>query len=55
VTGFDISKHALNTAKQEIRDNLIDHRAQDKYPWADNNFDLVISLGCLHNLEIFDL
>jgi ubiquinone/menaquinone biosynthesis C-methylase UbiE len=55
IVGFDISKHALSHAKEEIRDNLIEQRAQDKYPWADNSFDLVISLGCLHNLEVFDI
>jgi len=55
VVGFDISKHALANVKHEIKDKIILHRAQDKYPWADNSFDLVISLACLHNLEIFDL
>jgi ubiquinone/menaquinone biosynthesis C-methylase UbiE len=31
------------------------HRAQDVYPFKDKEFDLVISLGTLHNLRIFDL
>ena len=31
------------------------HRAQDKYPFKDKEFDLVMSLGCLHNLRIFEL
>ena len=55
IVGFDISKHGLADAKEEIRDSLINHRAQDPYPWDDNYFDLVISLGCLHNLRIFEL
>ena len=55
VTGFDISKHGLADAKKEIQDNLFRYRAQDRYPWGDNHFDLVISLGCLHNLRIFEL
>ena len=55
VVGFDISRHALALVKEEIKDKIMIHRAQDKYPWADNSFDLVISLACLHNLEIFDL
>jgi len=55
IVGFDISKHGLADAKEEIRDNLIRYRAQDRYPWGDNHFDLVISLGCLHNLRIFEL
>ncbi|MCU7834966.1 MAG: class I SAM-dependent methyltransferase [gamma proteobacterium symbiont of Taylorina sp.] len=55
VIGFDISEHGLKEAQKDIRDDLIIHRAQDTYPWDANNFDLVISLGCLHNLEVFDL
>ena len=30
------------------------HKAQDKYKYSNKEFDLVISIGCLHNLEIFD-
>jgi SAM-dependent methyltransferase len=55
IVGFDISKHGLSDAKEEIRDNLLQHKAQNHYQWKDNYFDLVISLGCLHNLRIFDL
>lgn len=55
IIGFDISRHGLADAKEEIRDNLFRYRAQDRYPWGDNYFDLVISLGCLHNLRIFEL
>ena len=55
IVGFDISKHGLADAKEEVRDNLFSYRAQDRYPYGDNHFDLVISLGCLHNLRIFEL
>ena len=55
VAGFDISKHGLDDAKWEIKDSLFIHRAQDPYPFEDNEFDLVISLGCFHNLRIFEL
>ena len=55
VVGFDISRHGLNDAKDEVRDNLFQYRAQDEYPWGDNEFDLVISLGTLHNLRLFEL
>ena len=55
VAGFDISRHGLADAKEEIRDSLFIHRAQDHYPFEDNEFDLVISLGCFHNLRIFEL
>ena len=55
LAGFDISRHGLADAKEEIRDSLFRYRAQDRYPWGDDYFDLVISLGCLHNLRIFEL
>ena len=55
LTGFDISIHGLSDAKEDIRDNLFRYRAQDRYPYGDNHFDLVISLGCIHNLRIFEL
>ena len=55
LVGFDISKHGLADAKEEIRDSLFRYRAQDRYPWGDEYFDLVISLGCLHNLRVFEL
>ena len=31
------------------------HQAQKPYPFKDKQFDLVMSLGCLHNLRIFEL
>lgn len=55
IAGFDISKYGLANAREEIRDNLFIHRAQDPFPFEDKEFDLVISLACLHNLQIFDL
>lgn len=55
VHGFDISRHGLADAKEEIRDTLFLHRAQDAYPFKDGEFDLVISITTLHNLELFDL
>jgi SAM-dependent methyltransferase len=55
VIGFDISKHGLADAPEAIRPHLMRYRAQDRYPWGDDYFDLVISLGCLHNLRIFEL
>ncbi len=55
VKGFDISQYGLDQAKPEIRDYLFSHRAQDPYPFGDKYFNLVISLGCLHNLRLPDL
>lgn len=53
--GFDISKHGLADAHEGIRDDLFLYRAQDPLPFGDDQFDLVISLGCLHNLRLFEL
>ncbi len=55
IIGFDISEHGIADAPEGIRKNLRIHRAQDPYPFKDGYFDLVISLGCFHNLRIFEL
>jgi SAM-dependent methyltransferase len=53
--GIDISRHALAEASNYVTGSAMRHRAQDPYPWGDKLFDLVISLGTLHNLRIFEL
>ena len=55
IHGFDISQYGLDHVHPELNANLFIHRAQDPYPFEDNSFDLVISLGTLHNLHIFEL
>jgi len=55
IAGFDISRYGLADAREEIKGSLFIHRAQDPFPFEENEFDLVISLTCLHNLRIFDL
>ncbi len=55
VAGFDISQHGLAEAKDETKPYLYRYRAQDRYPYGDEHFDLVISLGCLHNLRLYEL
>ena len=52
VAGFDISAYALDTAKTEIKQYLFQHDLDKSFPLADNAFDLVISLNCLHNLPL---
>ncbi len=54
VSGIDISKYALEHAKEEIRDRLQCGSATE-LPFEDDSFDLVISLTTLHNLKVFDL
>ena len=55
VAGFDISQHGLAEAKEEVKPYLFRYRGQDVYPYGDDHFDLVISLGCFHNLKLFEL
>lgn len=50
VCGFDISEYGLATAKEEVRPFLFRHDARQAFPFADQSFDLVISLNALHNL-----
>ena len=54
VTGLDISKYAIDNAKEEVKGNLIQGDAV-KLPFPTNDFDVVISLGTLHNLKIEDV
>jgi len=53
--GFDISKHGLAQVPAELQAGCFNYKAQDRYPWGDKHFDLVISLGSLHNLRLFEL
>lgn len=55
VIGFDISKHGIKNAPEEIRENLFIHKAQSKYPFQKNKFNLAVSTGCFHNLKINEL
>ena len=55
IVGFDVSTHGLMHSKEEIRPSLKKLHAADPYPYADDYFDLVISINALHNLRIFDL
>jgi len=55
VAGFDISQHGLSEARDNIKPHLFRYRAQDRYPFGDKHFDLVISLGTLHNLRLYEL
>jgi cyclopropane fatty-acyl-phospholipid synthase-like methyltransferase len=55
IAGFDVSKHGLENAHPDVKDKLFRYRAQDRYPYGDKQFDLVISLGAFHNLRVFEL
>lgn len=54
VRGIDISKYALENAKEEIKE-FLDLGSACELPYPDNYFDLVISINTLHSLYIYDL
>ncbi len=54
VEGIDISTYAIANAKPEVRSNLTVADAT-ALPFTDSRFDLVLSLGTLHNLTIENL
>jgi len=53
--GFDISEYGLAHRHPDFKGKLFKHNAQDVYPFGDKEFDLVISVGCFHNLRVFEL
>lgn len=53
--GIDISKHGLANIPKELNAQLRLQSAAEPLPWADNFFDLVISLGTFHNLHLPEL
>jgi ubiquinone/menaquinone biosynthesis C-methylase UbiE len=55
VCGFDISSYGIGCASELVKSHLFLHQAQAVYPFAEQDYDLVISLGTLHNLRLFDL
>lgn len=55
IYGYDISKYAIKNSKKEIRPFLHVHSLEKKTKFKSNYFDLVLSIGCLHNLHIFNL
>ena len=51
VAGVDISQYALEHAMPDVRPRLARATA-DALPFADQSFDLVISINTVHNLEL---
>jgi SAM-dependent methyltransferase len=54
VKGLDISKYAIENGLDEVKENLVHGHAKE-LPFAENQFDLVISNTTFHNLFIKDL
>ena len=55
IKGFDISNYAINNSQEKIKSNIFLHDIRKKFPFKDKEFDLVISLGVIHNLKVFDV
>ena len=55
IKGFDISSYAIKKSPKKIKSDIFMHDIKSKFPFKNNEFDLVISLGTLHNLPIFDV
>ena len=55
LVGFDVSQYGLESRLPGFHGELFIHRAQDAYPFDDSEFDLVISLGVIHNLRLPEL
>jgi SAM-dependent methyltransferase len=54
VHGLDISRYAIDNAKEEIKHRITEGVAQ-KLPYDDQSFDLVYSINTLHNLYNYEL
>jgi len=54
VTGIDISKYAIEHAKEEVKPYLYAGDCM-KLPFDDGSFDFVFSLNVFHNLRNFEL
>jgi len=52
--GLDISRYALEHAKEEVRAQLTEGSAV-ALPYPDRSFDLVLSINTLHNLQLPEL
>ena len=51
VSGLDVSRYALTHAKPEVTP-FLQHGSADALPFQDASFDVVLSLGTLHNLSL---
>jgi SAM-dependent methyltransferase len=54
VEGIDISRYALERAKEEVKPRLREGNATS-LPYPDKSFDLVVSINTLHNLQLPEL
>ena len=55
ISGIDISQHGIDNATEKTQNNLILHDARTSLPFKTDQFNLVISLGTLHNFRLPEL
>lgn len=55
VKGFDVSRYAIANVDPMMKEAVFVHDAKDTLPFADKEFDLVLSVNTLHNLYLNDL
>jgi SAM-dependent methyltransferase len=54
ISGIDMSRYGVENAKEEVR-SLLKVGSAVELPYPDHHFDLVVSLGVLHNLPLEDV
>lgn len=54
VRGIDVSRYAIENAKEEIKDR-IQIGSATSLPFSEQSFDLVVSINVLHNLYNYEL
>lgn len=55
ILGLDVSRYAIKNSKKEIKKFLKIFDCKRKLPFKKNNFDLVISLGTIHNFNLLEV
>ena len=55
INGFDISDYAIKNSHKHVKSNIFLHDIRNKFPFKNKEFDLIISLGVIHNLKVFDI
>lgn len=54
VQGVDISQYALSHADPQLA-KFLSQESADRIEYEENSFDLVVSMNCLHNLQLSQL
>lgn len=55
IKGLDISSYAVYNSHEDVKDNLSIYDARKNLNFGNDSFDLVISLGVLHNFKVNEI